>query len=129
MPLYGREAGWRERLTRGAPLAALLAAALLIAYRLSPVLELMAVAMLVALVVRTALDRLREAGLRPSASALVLLSVRAALGAFVWLIVVPNVVGETHTLASEVPVHIDSLTRLFRWLHAHAGFIPDGLLM
>jgi predicted PurR-regulated permease PerM len=42
----------------------------------------------------------------------VLLGVFAAFGAFIWLIVVPNVVEETHTLISAAPGYVDSLTRL-----------------
>ena len=48
-----KETPWYERLTHGAPLAVLVAAGLFVAYRLLPVLELVAVAMLVALVLRT----------------------------------------------------------------------------
>jgi predicted PurR-regulated permease PerM len=112
MPVYGRVAGWHERLTRGAPLAVLLAATLLVAYRLLPVLELVGVAALLALVLRTALNQLKEAGLGPWMAVSVLLGVFAAFGTFVWLIVVPNVVEETHTLISAAPGYVDSLTRL-----------------
>lgn len=126
MTLHDRKVGWPEKLSGGAPLAVLLAAGLLVVYRLLPVLELVAVAMLLALVVRTPLNRLHEAGLRPWMSVSVLLAVFAAFGAFIWLIVAPNVAQEVHTLTSRGPGYVDSLTRLSRWLHAHASFVPDG---
>lgn len=48
-----KEGGWRERLTHGAPLAVLIAAGLFIAYRLLFILELIAIAMLIALLLRS----------------------------------------------------------------------------
>lgn len=44
---------WYGKLNRGAPLAVLLAAGLLIAYELLPILKLIAVSMLITLVFRT----------------------------------------------------------------------------
>ena len=60
MPGYVGPERWLERLTRGAPLAVLLVGAGLIVYEVLPILELVAVAMLVALVLRTAVTGSRR---------------------------------------------------------------------
>lgn len=56
-PQY-EKGGLYERLTRGAPPAVLLAVGLSVAYELLTVLELVAIAMLVALVLRTLVNQL-----------------------------------------------------------------------
>ncbi len=60
-----REGGWYDRLTHGAPLAVLLAVGFLISYKLVPILELVAIAILIALVLRTVVNRLCGIGLKP----------------------------------------------------------------
>lgn len=114
-----------ERLTRGAPLAVLLAAGLFIAYRLLPVLELAAIAMLIALVLRTLVNRLSDIGLKPWMSALVLLGALGAVGIFLWLTVVPNVLREVQDLISTAPAYLDSLVELSRHLNSNFGLFPD----
>lgn len=125
MSTPGEKKRWFERLTSGAPLAVLLAVGLLLAYKLLPVLELVAIAMLAALVIRTVVNRLHEAGLRPWMSVAMLLSVFAAFGALIWLVVVPSVLREISTLASAIPAYADSLTELSRRLHTDVGLVPD----
>ncbi len=83
--MYDEEKGWRKRMTSGAPLAVLLAAGVLLVYRLLPVLELVAIAMLLALVIRTATNWLRHRGLGPWMSTLTLFVALGAFGAFLWL--------------------------------------------
>src|SRR5919199_4229979 len=101
--------GLYERLTRGVPLAVLLAAGLFVAYELLTVLELVAIAILIALVLRTFVNQLSKIGLKPWMSALVLLGALVVFGVFLWLKVVPNVVRELQDLTSTVPSYLDSL--------------------
>jgi predicted PurR-regulated permease PerM len=96
----------------------LLAVGLLIAYEALPALELIAVAMLIALVLRTAVQGLEKLGAGPWLSAIILLG---AFGAFVGLVVVPNLVREAQTLTSQAPQYINSLADLAR----SVSFIPD----
>jgi predicted PurR-regulated permease PerM len=119
-PKY-EKSGLYERLTYGAPLAVLLAAGLLIAYEALPALELIAVAMLIALVLRTFVRSLGRLGAGPWLSVIILLAAFGALGAMFWLVLVPNLVREAQTLASQMPGYIDSLANLAR----DVSFVPD----
>jgi predicted PurR-regulated permease PerM len=115
------EGAWYKRLTRGAPLAVLLAAGLLIAYEALLALELIAVAMLIALVLRTFVRGLGRLGAGPWFSVIILLVAFGAFGAMFWLVLVPNLVWETRTLASQAPGYIDSLANLAQ----DVSFVPD----
>lgn len=117
--------GWYGRLTHGAPLAILLAVGLLISYKLVPILELVAIAMLIALVLRTAVNRLCELGMKPWMSVLALFVVGLALGGFVWLAMVPRALNEIQYLTSNGPGSFDSLAALSRQLHSSVGFFPN----
>lgn len=112
--LYGR-------LTQGAPLAVLLAAALYLAYRLLPVVEIVAVSALLALVLRTAVHGLRERGLGRAVSVLLVAAALAGFGAFVGLVIAPRVAREVEILYSRFPSYVDSLGRISRNL----AFVPD----
>ena len=112
---------WYKQLARGTPLAVFVAAGLLIAYEALPALELIFVAMLIALVPRAAVQGLEKLGAGPWLSAIVLLVALGAFGAFVGLVVVPDLVQEARTLSSEAPSYIDSLTNLVSGF----PFIPD----
>lgn len=100
--------GWR-RLTRGAPLAVLLAAGLLIAYELLAELQLIAVAMLMALVLRSVARVPKMFGAPPWAAATITLGVVGAAGAFFWLLVLPNFLQQAQTLVLAAPAYMDSL--------------------
>ena len=113
-----------ERLTRGAPLTVILAAGLLVAYRLLPVLELVALAMLVALVLRTLVNGLRKVGVGPWASSLLLLAALGAFAGFVWLVLVPNLLREIYAPASAAPGYVDSLVELSDRLRGGLGLVP-----
>ena len=112
--LYGR-------LTRGAPLAVLLAAALYLAYRLLPVLQLVAVAVLLALVIRTAVYGLRGLGVGRAVSVFLVAAALAGFGAFVGLVIAPRVMREVEILYSRFPSYVDSLERVSQNL----VFVPD----
>ena len=117
---------WYGRLTRGAPLAVLLAAALFIGYELIPVLELVAISALIALVLRTVVNFFSGLGLKPWLSSIVLIFILCALLGFIWVFVVPSVVQELNALVnSNASGSLNSLTRLFQQLHDQTGLFPD----
>lgn len=120
-----QDTGWPRKLTQGAPLAVLLAAGLLVAYRALPVLELVIISMLLALVLRTALKALNRIGLRPWMSVSLIVGAIVAFGALLYLVIAPNVVQEVRTLASAAPAYIDSLKQLSQRLHTNASFVPE----
>ncbi len=110
---------------RGAPLAVFVAAGLLIAYQLLPVFELVAVATLIALILRTVTRGLKKLGAPPWAVPIILLAGLGAVGAFVGLAVVPNLAREAQKLISEAPEYLESLASTTRHLHSSASLIPD----
>jgi predicted PurR-regulated permease PerM len=124
-----KDGGWR-RLTSGAPLAVFVAAGLLVIYQLLPVLELVAIAMLIALVLRTIVRWLEGLGIVPWLAAVMLLGVVGGAGAVVGFVVVPNLVQEARILASEASGYAQSLKELSTELHRSAGLVPNlsGLL-
>ncbi len=121
MTQAGGEDRFSRRLTHGAPLAVLLAFGILTAYQLLPVLKVIAVAILVALVLRTVVDALEEWGTPAWLSVVILLAIIAAVGALVVLFIIPNLRGEIHTLLSNGPGSLRSLEKPMRKL----PFIPD----
>jgi predicted PurR-regulated permease PerM len=103
-----KDGEWR-RLTSGAPLAVFVAAGLLVVYRLLPVIELVAIAMLIALVLRTIVRWLEGLGIVPWLAAVMLLGVVGGAGAVVGLVVVPNLVQEAIILASDASGYSSSV--------------------
>ena len=91
-----------------------LVVALLIAYRILPVLKVIAVAVLLALVLRTVVKGLERLGVPPLASAFILLAGAAALGALLYFVVVPNVAQQVRGLFSEGPGSLNSVSNLLR---------------
>ena len=116
-----QEGAWYERLTRGAPLAVFVAAGLFIAYKLLPVLELIAVAVLIALILRTVVQGLEKLGAPSWLALATMLGVVGAFGGLLWLVVVPHVAREARELISRAPEYLDSLERL----SSRVMFIPD----
>ena len=120
------EGHWYNRLTRGAPLAVLLAAALFIGYELIPVLELVAISALIALVLRTVVNYFSSLGLKPWLSSIVLVLVLGALLVFLWVFVAPRVLQELYALVgSNASGSLNSLTRLSQQLHDSTGLFPN----
>ena len=99
----------------------LVAAGLFVAYKLLPVIELVALAMLVALILRTAIRGMERARIPTWLAVAVLFSVVGLLAAMLWLVVVPNVARETRLLASAVPGYASALADLAD----KVAFIPD----
>ncbi len=119
-----QRSGWRQ-LTRGAPLAVFVAAALYILYNLLPVLELVAIATLLALVIRTTLQWLQKfVGFRWVAVVIVV-GLIVGFGLFVGLIVVPSLVEEAQILAKSLPKSLNPLIELSSQLHSRVSFVPD----
>lgn len=96
-------------------------AGLFVAYRALSVLEVLVVAMLLALVLRTIARGLERIGASPFVSALVLLAGISAFGALVYFVVLPNIVREIQVLTSEGPNSLDALASSLRDL----PFAPD----
>jgi predicted PurR-regulated permease PerM len=102
-----------------------LAAALLILYHLLPVLELVAVAALLALVLRTTLRWLQKIfGVRWIA-VMILVGLIGGFGLFLVLVIVPSLLEETQTLAVSLPKYLNRLVNLSRQLHGSVSYVPD----
>jgi len=114
-----------QQLTRGAPLAVFLAVALLILYNLLPVLELVAVALLLALVLRTTLQWLQKIVRVRWVAVMILVGLLGGFGLFLGLVVIPSFVEEAQNLSSALPKYLNSLINLSRHLHNSASFVPD----
>jgi predicted PurR-regulated permease PerM len=120
------EARLAERLTRGAPLAVILVGVALVVYKLLPVLEVVALAMLLALILRTIVNGLKRIGL-PNWLAVVALVVGVlAFLAFGWFVIIPRLLQEFRTLISRGPGSLEALSNFLSGL----PFVPnpDALL-
>lgn len=109
------------RLMQGAPLAVFIAAGLYIIYKLASVLALIAVAMLIAVVLRTAVHGLKRLGLGSRLSVVVMILALAGFGAFVGVVIFPRIVREVRLLYTQFPQYIDRLDSLSQNLR----FIPN----
>lgn len=116
--------GWGQ-LTRGAPLAVFVAAGLYIIYRLLPVLELVALAALVAIIFRTTLRWFQNLVKVTWLAVLILVGIVVAFMLFLSLVVIPSLFQEAQTLSLALPDYLNSLIRLSRRLHNNTSFIPD----
>jgi predicted PurR-regulated permease PerM len=96
-----------QKLSHGAPLAAIVlvvsAVALFLIYELLPVLKLIAIALLVALALRAIIRGLDRVRFPTWLSVIVLLLGIGTFGAVVWLVMVPNLVEEFRQLTSDGP--------------------------
>ena len=120
-----REGEWRERLTKGAPLAVIvgvvLVVAILIAYQLLPVLKLIAVSMLIALILRTIAIGLERVGAPRWTVPIILLIGLGAFAAFVWYVLVPRLLHEIRVLTSQGPGSLQSLRQFLSGM----PFVPN----
>ncbi|SRR5579883_750733 len=115
---------WHQ-LTRGAPLAVMLAAALYILYELLPVLKLIAVAVLLAVVLRTLLRWLQKLVKAPWLAVLILVSLIVGFGVFLVAVIFPSLLDETQQLLVAIPSYLNALTALSLRLHNSFSFLPD----
>ncbi|MBD2439781.1 AI-2E family transporter [Nostoc sp. FACHB-110] len=118
------ENGWSQ-LTRGAPLAVILATVLYILYQILPVLELIIIAALIALILRTLLRLLHK--LVKSQDLAILFLIGLIIGFIVVLatIVVPSVTFESQKLLATLPTYLNRLTGDVEQLRQKFTFIPD----
>lgn len=125
-PGAGHEGRWYERLGRGgAPLAVLIVVGLYLVYKLIFILELIAVAMLLALVVRSALDGLKRIGLPSWLAVVTMLAAIAVLGTLAWFVVIPDIVQEAQKLL--IPEGPGSLQQRVQKLISQATDLLSGL--
>lgn len=119
-----RESGW-QRLNQGAPIAVMLAAMLIILYRLLPVLELIAIAVLLAIIFETLLQWLQNWVKFRWLALLILISFMLGFVALIVFVVVPNLVQEFNTLSTALPGYISALSQNAQVLQNKLGFAPD----
>jgi len=103
--MEGTERGerWYHRLGRGAPLAVILAAAFFVAYRILFILELIAIALLIAVLLRAVVDGLGRLGIGPRISAGIMVLALVAIAAAFWFFLVPRVTQEVQQLITSRP--------------------------
>lgn len=123
-PLENKDSLW-SRLTQGAPLAVMLAAVLYILYQLLPVLKLIAVATLLAVILRTLLRWLQKLVKQRWIAVLILVGLVGGFGVFLITFIVPNLLGETQQLLVAFPNYLNSLINLSITLHSRFSFVPD----
>lgn len=113
------------RLTHGAPLAVMLATVLYILYQLLPVLKLIAIATLLAVILRTLLRWLQKLVKQRWIAVLILVSLIVGFGIFLVAFVFPSLLSETQQLLIALPSYLNSLIGLSITLHSKFGFVPD----
>lgn len=94
---------------------------MLLAYQALSVLKVIAVALLLAVVLRTAVTGLERLGVPPLGSAFVLLAGVAAFGALLYFVVFPSVAQQVRGLISEGPGSLSSVSNVIQGL----PFAPD----
>ena len=118
--------GKRRLIAYGVSLAALLAVGILLAYELLRDLELVVIAVLIAVILRSIVRMVRKVGAPPWMAPILTLVAIGAIGTFVWLVVLPGFVGQAQIFASAVPGYLDELSNLSTWLPGSvANYIPD----
>lgn len=90
--------------------------ALILAYQALSVLKVIAVALLLAVVLRTAVTGLERLGVPPLASALILLAGVAAFGALVYFVLLPSIAQQVRGLVSEGPGSLRSVQNVLQGL-------------
>ncbi len=118
------DSGWSQ-LTRGAPLAVFLAVSLYILYRLLPVLELIAIAAIIALILRTLLRWLQRIVKSPWLAVFILIGLIGGFGVLLVSVVIPNVITETQKLLVTLPTYLSTLSERVEELHRTNSLIPD----
>ena len=121
------ESGGRRRLiTYGVSLAVLLVAGLLIAYELLLDLELVAIAALIAVVLRSIVSAVKRIGAPPWMAPIITLVAIGAIGTLLWLVILPGFLRQAQTFASAVPGYLDELSALSTQLPGGlADYVPD----
>lgn len=118
------DSGWSQ-LTRGAPLAVILAASLYILYQLLPVIELVAIAALIALILRTMLRWLQQLVKSQDVAVVLLIGLIIGFGVLLGTVVIPSAIAESQKLLSTLPTYLNTLTGEVGQLRGRFSFIPD----
>ncbi len=96
------------------------------AYELLSDLELVAIAVLIAVVLRSVVRAVKRIGAPPWMALIITLLAIGALGALLGLVVLPNFLRQAEDFSSEVPGYLENLSGLSSLLPASvAGYIPD----
>jgi predicted PurR-regulated permease PerM len=103
----------------------LIAVGIFLSYKLLPILELVAVAVLVALILRTFLRWLQKIVKVRWLAVLGLVGLMGGFGAFLGLVVVPNLLHEAEILLSTLPRYLNTLIELSHRVHRNFAFVPD----
>ncbi len=118
------ETGWSQ-LTRGAPFAVIVAVSIYILYRLLPVLELIAIAALIALIFRTLLRWLQKIVKSPWLAVFILIGLIVGFLVLMISVVVPSIITETQDLLVTLPTYMNTLSIRVEELHRSNSLIPD----
>ena len=113
-----------DRRWSGAPAAVLLAVILYILYQLLPVIELMVVAALIAVILRTLLSWVQRVVKIRWLAVTILVGLLTGFGIFLTAVVIPNIVAEVQLLVLELPDYLNKLSDRVDRLHEDFGFIP-----
>ena len=123
----GHEERLSEKLSRGAPLAAIVlvvsAVVLILIYELLSILELIAVAMLLALFLRSIVRGLEKARFPTWLSVIVLLVILGGVAALVWFVMIPRLLTEFGQLTSSGFGSLKSVAKLLNGL----PLVPNDL--
>ena len=119
-----KESGWSQ-LTRGAPLAVLVAAALYTLYQLLPVWKLVALATLIAVILRTLLRWLYKLVKIRWVAVFLLVGLIVGFSVLLAAVIVPSIIFETQTLLLTLPNYLNALSARLEQLHNNFSLIPD----
>jgi predicted PurR-regulated permease PerM len=114
-----------DKLTQGSPLAVLLVLALLILARLQTILELIAIAILLSLILQTLLHQLEKLIKRRWLAVLALVIGIFGLVVLLPIVILPDFLNEFQKLALKLPEYLSNLTQQSQNLHAKYNFVPD----
>ncbi len=114
-----------DRRWSSAPMAVLLAVVLYILYQLLPVIELIVVAALIAVILRTLLSWVQRVVKVRWLAVVNLVGLLTGFGIFLTAVVIPNVIAEVQLLVLELPDYLNKLSDRVDRLHQNFGFIPS----
>ncbi|MCA1728073.1 MAG: AI-2E family transporter [Actinobacteria bacterium] len=118
----------RQLIAYGVSLVVSLTVGLLIAYELISDLELVAIAVLIAVVLRSVVSAVGRIGAPPWIALIITLIAIGAIGAFLWLVLLPSFLQQAQTFASSVPGYLELLSNSnlsSRLPASMAGYLPE----
>ncbi|WP_052055219.1 AI-2E family transporter [Myxosarcina sp. GI1] len=122
---YASSRSLKDKLTEGAPLAVLLVLSLLIVYQLRSVLELIAIAILLSLILQTLLNGIHRVIKQRWLAVLVLAFCIFSVSVLIPIVIIPDLLKELQQLSTDLPAYLNSLTQKSQHLHARFNFVPD----